>query len=131
MGFKQGNDLGKKFEPGQSGNPSGLPKGYKSFRTRIRELAEKEIDYKDLDNKKTRMSAGEALILSLYGKAVYKGDTQAAKALMEHGEGKKLEIGNDEDKPFKIHLEEARRQAKELSPAKLEAMIAIMEAEDE
>lgn len=84
------------FKPGQSGNPAGLPKGFRSFKTRIRELADKEIDYKDLDNKKIRTTAGDAVITALYGKAVYKQDVQAAKIIMEHVEGASFNLTSQE-----------------------------------
>ena len=107
MTFKTGNQDGKdtQFKPGESGNSDGRPKGRKSFKTIIQEIAEQNIDYKDLKNKKISIKAGEALIISLFAKALYKKDSQAAKILMEHAEAKKLELSGDEDKPIKIEGE--------------------------
>ena len=78
------------FKPGESGNPSGMPKGYKTFKTRIQEFAEKEVDFTDLNDKKIRGSIGDGIVMALCAKAL-NGDTVAAKALMEHAEAKKLE----------------------------------------
>lgn len=77
-----------RFKPGQSGNPKGRPKGSRTFKSIIREVADTEVLYKNLNNIKHTMSAGEALIVSLFGKAIYKQDVQAAKTLMETLEGK-------------------------------------------
>ena len=97
MGFKEGNEDGKatRFKPGQSGNPDGMPKGYKTFRTLIKEAAETEIDYKDLKNNKIKTTAGAGLVLSLLGRALYKNDTQAAKILIEHADGKQLSLDGE------------------------------------
>lgn len=94
--FEEGNEYGKetRFKPGESGNPDGMKKGFKNFRTLIRDAAETEIDYKDLTNKKIRTTAGNGVILSLLGRALYKNDTQAAKLLIEHVDGKQLETNN-------------------------------------
>jgi hypothetical protein len=78
------------FKPGQSGNPAGMPKGYKTFKARIQEFAEKEIDLTDLNDKKIKGSVGDGIIMALCAKAL-KGDTVAAKTIMEHAEAKKLE----------------------------------------
>ena len=104
MVFKTGNQDGKdtQFKPGESGNADGRPKDRKSFKTIIQEIAEQNIDYKDLKNKKISIKAGEALIISLFAKAIYKKDSQAAKILMEHAEAKKIEFSGDEDNPIKI-----------------------------
>lgn len=83
------------FKPGQSGNPKGMAKGHKNFRTRLLELAEKEIDYKDLGNNKQRMRAGDALTTALFAKAIFKGDTQAAKIILEQSDGKHLSISTN------------------------------------
>jgi hypothetical protein len=103
------------FKPGKSGNPSGLPKGTRSFKVRIRELAEREIDYKDIANKKTRMEMGEALIVSLFGKALFKGDNGAAKILMEYAEDKDLTLKGDPEAPLEIQIDNAKRARKTLN----------------
>lgn len=101
--FIEGNEVGKdtQFKPGESGNPIGLPKGYKTFKTRIQEIAEKEIDFTDLNDKKIKGSVGDGIIMALCAKALM-GDVVAAKALMEHAEAKKIELSGDEENPVKI-----------------------------
>ena len=96
MVFKEGNTDGEatRFKAGESGNPEGMKPGFKNFRTLIRDAAETEIDYKDLTNKKIRTTAGNGVILSLLGRALYKNDTQAAKLLIEHVDGKQLDTNN-------------------------------------
>ena len=88
MGFKKGNKFGNRFKKGESGNPKGAPKGAKRFKTRLKELAEQEIDYKDLSNKKIRTSVGNAVILALAAKGIYKQDVTALKTLIEMIDGK-------------------------------------------
>ncbi len=103
MPFEKGHTHSKdvKFKPGVSGNPNGRPKGSKNWKTLIKEAADRDVDYKDLQNKTVRVSAGEALINSLFGKALWKFDNQAAKMLLEYGQDKTIAIeGGDEDKPI-------------------------------
>jgi len=104
--FEEGNEFGKatQFKRGESGNPGGMKKGFKSFRSLIRELAEKNITCEDLDKKDVTMTAGEALITSLYGKAIYKNDVTAGKALIEHLEGKSVQISGDADNPICVKM---------------------------
>ena len=68
---------------GTSGNPNGLPKGFKPFASLIRESMVRTIDYKDLKNKKKRMKAGEAMITWMMGQALYKGDYRAIELLLD------------------------------------------------
>lgn len=85
MVFKKGNEIGKatRFEPGKSGNPAGLPKGYKSFKRLIAEAVAKPVVYKDLKNKKKPMKAREAIINAIVAKAIFKQDVQAAKTIID------------------------------------------------
>jgi uncharacterized protein (UPF0371 family) len=108
MVFKKGESGSEeyKFKPGESGNPNGRPVGRKSFKTIIQEIAEQEINYKDLKNNKISIKAGEALIISLFAKAIYKKDSQSAKILMEHAEAKKLEHSGSIDTTHKISDED-------------------------
>lgn len=91
------------FKQGISGNPNGRPPGVKSFKAIIKEMAEKEINYKDLNNKKISTKAGEAMIIALFAKAIYKNDAQAAKILLEHVEGNKTIHANDVENPLISH----------------------------
>ena len=101
--FKKGNTVGKKkqFQPGQSGNPKGMKKGTKHFKTIVRELAVKNVYCKNLQKEKETMSAAEGVVTSLYVRAIFGGDVSAARILMEHEDGKTIAIeGGDEDKPL-------------------------------
>lgn len=109
----------KPFKPGQSGNPSGLPKGYKTFKTRIQEFAGKEIDFTDLNNKKIKGSVGDGIIVALCAKALM-GDTVAAKTIMEHAEAKKLEFSGNQEKPVQIEGKVELNVFKEVAKEALE-----------
>ena len=68
-----GGVTGKGFEPGQSGNPSGRPKGTKGFRERCREFADEKglpvlIDIAESAKHKDRLKAVELLLAYGYGK---------------------------------------------------------------
>lgn len=80
------------FKKGQSGNPKGKAKGTKSFKVRLREAAERKVDWKDFSGKKKQMAAGEAMINTLFAKAIYKGCTKSAKLIMEYAEDKNVDI---------------------------------------
>ena len=85
MVFKKGESGNPEaqFKKGQSGNPAGYKKGFKNFRTIIKELAEKEICYEGFDGKKINISTSEALVTAMLSKAIYQQDTQAAKLIMD------------------------------------------------
>ncbi|MEO6608618.1 MAG: DUF5681 domain-containing protein [Aestuariivirga sp.] len=70
-----------KFNPGQSGNPRGRPKG----RLSTARLLEKHLDSKvtfNIGNKKKKMARREALILSIIGDA-FKDNQKAKKHLLD------------------------------------------------
>lgn len=70
---KNGSDITKhQFKPGQTGNPNGRPK---SYRTRIQEMEQ------------TGKLDPEAVILAIQKEAL-KGDVRAAEWLASHGHGK-------------------------------------------
>jgi hypothetical protein len=104
MVFKKGQSGNKhtQFKPGQSGNPKGLPKGYKQLRTLIAKAAEKKVNYKDLNNVKQSMAVSEALVVSLMGNAIYNQDIRAAKFIIKTMDSYEMEVGyspeiNDEE----------------------------------
>ena len=54
---------GRRFQPGQSGNPGGRPKGYAAFREQIRELTPEALEAlrSALSDPRTRLSAALAI----------------------------------------------------------------------
>lgn len=86
------------FKKGQSGNPSGRPKGSRNRQTIVREILEKVGKYKDPTNSdwfnesQQEMSRYEAMVLALTAKAM-KGDLKAFREL------NKLAYGTDDSEP--------------------------------
>lgn len=69
------------FQPGQSGNPKGRPKGIKNLATDIsEELSEKILVTEG--GQQTQVSKQRAMIKSLLAKAL-KGETRAASVLLK------------------------------------------------
>lgn len=67
------------FQPGQSGNPKGRPKGTKNFRTDLEEELQTKIVIKE-GGKPLHVSKQRALLMSMLAKAI-KGDVRAANTL--------------------------------------------------
>jgi hypothetical protein len=101
--FEEGNKIGNRFQPGKSGNPNGRPKGVKSFKERILAMAEREISLEDIDGKMCKTTLGEAVALTLYGKAVKNKDLNAIRMVMEHTEDKALTLKGDPNNPLEIN----------------------------
>ena len=82
--------VGRPFQPGQSGNPSGRPKS-KPFREAIQRALEEAGNDKD---------ALQAVATALVGKAMM-GDVPAIKELADRMDGKVAQaiIGGEEDDP--------------------------------
>ena len=75
------------WQPGQSGNPNGRPRKESSVRAAIAELlSEPEGDRDRL----------RALLESLYHRATKRGDTTAARLLLEYGFGRPDSLPADE-----------------------------------
>jgi len=91
---KNGGTL-QPWNTGQSGNPKGMPKGYKSFKRLISEASLEKVDWRKISSKKNMagkhptesMTAGQAVVVSLFANAIYQGDVHAAKVLMEQADG--------------------------------------------
>lgn len=88
---------GKKFKPGESGNPAGKPKGARHLSTIIQEL-EADIDWdltslksKEELSKKYGKNGMKALVMVAFSKAM-SGDTRAMDWLARYGYGNKLDI---------------------------------------
>ena len=78
-----------RWQPGQSGNPAGKPKGTRSLSTILREALDKEVPKVGVN-----MTYGEAIIRKLMGGALH-GDMRAIKLIFERMEGVKIEMTHD------------------------------------
>jgi hypothetical protein len=71
------------WKKGQSGNPYGRAKGVKTLKTRLTELMNTIIEYKDLDGKPVKMKGEDALGIALFAKALTTGDTKAIEMIRD------------------------------------------------
>jgi hypothetical protein len=79
-GYKHPPKSGQ-FKPGQSGNPRGRPKGTRSLKTDLDKILRKRIRIRE--NGETReISRQEAILLSLFNKAMQGGDVRAANTIV-------------------------------------------------
>ncbi|MBV6486862.1 MAG: hypothetical protein GHHEDOFH_00799 [Pseudorhodoplanes sp.] len=69
-----------RFKPGESGNPRGRPKGTRNLGTDLTDILGRRVSIRE-DGKERRISRQEALLLSLYNKALH-GDVRAATAII-------------------------------------------------
>lgn len=82
----------KSWQPGQSGNPKGKPKGTKHLSTWIQEMMENDSFKIMLSNGKIKKEAPiRATITVLINKAL-EGDMKAADLLCKYGYGSKINI---------------------------------------
>jgi hypothetical protein len=72
------------FQPGQSGNPNGRPKGSRSFTTKVKEALEKIADGKEYTYE-------EAFIKAILKKAIVDQDTGMMRTVWEQLDGKPLQ----------------------------------------
>jgi hypothetical protein len=83
-----------KFEPGQSGNPSGRPKGTKNPSTILKEMLEEELEVV-IDGVKVKKTFKDLIVRKLIKKA-NDGDLRAIQEIFDRVEGKaKQEIQHD------------------------------------
>lgn len=68
------------FKPGESGNSRGRPKGTRNLGTDLKDILGRRVSIRE-DGKERRISRQEALLLSLYNKALH-GDVRAATAII-------------------------------------------------
>ena len=69
------------FKPGKSGNPRGRPKGTRNLKTDLDRILRKRIRIRE--NGETReISRQEAILLSLFNKAMQGGDVRAANTIV-------------------------------------------------
>jgi len=69
------------FEPGQSGNRAGRPKGSKKTTTLLRELLDRKIEVRT--NGTVRKVSVREAILTRFAEAALKGDTKCAAFLLQ------------------------------------------------
>lgn len=72
----------RRFQPGQSGNPHGRPKGSRNFLTEIREELNSAVEYSE-NGHHVQITKQRAIIKSLIAKAM-EGDIRAITALLAH-----------------------------------------------
>ena len=76
------------FEPGQSGNPAGRPKGVINITTRIKQILEMELQVKDpVSNEACKKTVSEIIGLRLAKEAI-SGSIKAVKIILDRTEGK-------------------------------------------
>ena len=68
-----------RFKPGQSGHPSGRPRGQRNFRTAVREALKEKITIREGDRTRT-VSKMDAIIQVTFNKAL-KGDAKSPRCL--------------------------------------------------
>jgi hypothetical protein len=73
-----------RFQPGQSGNPAGRPKGSRSFKTELRNALAAEVVVQ-IDGKQQRISKFRLIVERLMSSAS-KGDFKAAALIVELGQ---------------------------------------------
>ena len=68
------------FKAGQTGNPRGRPKGTRNLSTDLAEISSRRVSVRE-NGKERRISRQEAMLLSLYNKALH-GDVKAATSII-------------------------------------------------
>jgi hypothetical protein len=68
------------FKPGKSGNPRGRPKGTRNLKTDLTRLLKRRISVRE-DGETRHISRQEAILLSLYSKAI-SGDVRATMSIL-------------------------------------------------
>jgi len=89
----------KSWQPGQSGNPAGKPKGTKHLSKWIQEMMEDEsFEQKLADGTVLKGAPVKAIVMTLLTKGVA-GDMRAIDLLGKYGYGSKLDVTSD-DRPL-------------------------------
>jgi hypothetical protein len=85
-----------RFQPGQSGNPSGRPKGTPNLKTLLEKVLKEQISLREGNDTKT-LSKAEAVIRSVVIGAL-KGDSRSQATLFRLAE----QVGQFEEKPDEL-----------------------------
>jgi hypothetical protein len=85
-----------RFQPGQSGNPSGRPKGTPNLKTLLEKVLKEQISLREGNDTKT-LSKAEAVIRSVVIGAL-KGDSRSQATLFKLAE----QVGQFEEKPDEL-----------------------------
>ena len=91
------------WQPGQSGNPAGKPKGAKHISTWIQELLnDEEFTGKvlDGDDLKEYKGAPAKAIVRAHAQLALQGNVKAADLLFKYGYGTKTTLANDPENPL-------------------------------
>lgn len=82
------------WQPGQTGNPLGRPKGHKTLRARLKELMDVQVKYMDLDGVERDMKVEDALGIVVVAKALTTGDMKAVEMIKNElaGESKEASL---------------------------------------
>lgn len=89
-----------KWQPGESGNPDGRPKGSKNFTTLVRDALEEITNYKDEQGQIKTDTYKRLLIKRILNKAIDKGDTRMIELIWNYFDGKprgSLDVGVDKE----------------------------------
>jgi len=108
------------WQPGQSGNPAGKPKGTKHLSSWIRELMENEGFEHKLENGTIVHEAPVQAIVHVLIQKALRGDMKAFDLLGKYGYGSRIDI-TSEDRPLPTPIMGGLSR---LSDAELEAMLA-------
>lgn len=74
------------FQPGESGNPAGRPKGSRNLSTILREMLSEEVEI-EIEGKKEKCEFQEAIVKQLLRKA-NKGNLRAIQEIFDRVDGK-------------------------------------------
>ena len=79
------------WQPGQSGNPNGRPKGSGSITAMLKKLMSEPTTITDEDGEEHTTSVAEAIAIRLTRMAMY-GDVKATKEILDRTDGKLTEL---------------------------------------